>query len=60
MEAYGRIKEEIKMSKITWMDGTLNDGNPAAGLEQVLRLAEEMFDSLADRLQRKVEEQRSE
>lgn len=42
------------------MDGTLNDGNHTVGLEQVLKLAEEMFDSLADRLQRKVEEQRSE
>ena len=48
------------MSKITWMDGAFNEGNNAVGLEQVLKLAEEMFDTLADRLQRKVEEQRSE
>lgn len=48
------------MSRITWMDGTLKEDNNAVGLEQVLQLAEEMFDTLADRLQRKVEEQRSE
>lgn len=47
------------MAKLAWMDGTLNEGNNAVGLDQVLKLAEEMFDSLADRLQRKVEEQRS-
>lgn len=48
------------MSKIAWMDGTLKDGSNSVGLEQVLQLAEEMFDTLADRLQRKVEEQRVE
>jgi hypothetical protein len=48
------------MSRIAWMDGTLEDGNNTVRLEQVLQLAEEMFDSLAERLQRKAEEPHSE
>lgn len=48
------------MSRITWMAGTLEDGNNAVKLEQVLHLAEEMFDSLAVRLQKKVEDKRAE
>ncbi len=47
------------MARLTWMDGTVENGNNVAGLEQVLRLAEEMFDRLADRLQRKTKEQHS-
>jgi hypothetical protein len=60
VKARTRVKEDDKMSRITWMDSTLKDGANGMGLEQVLQLAEEMFDSLADRLQHKVEEQCSE
>jgi len=48
------------MSQIAWKAGTFEDGSKAVKLEQVLQLAEEMFDSLADHLKKKISEKRSE
>jgi hypothetical protein len=45
------------MAGTSWKIDTLEDGRNAVRLEQVLHLAEEMFDTLADRLRHKVEEQ---
>jgi hypothetical protein len=46
------------MAGILLKTDTFEDGRNAVKLEQVLHLTEEMFDTLAERLRRKVKEQR--
>ncbi len=45
------------MTRMSWKSTSLEECNKAVKLEQVLHLAEEMFDALADRLRKKVEDQ---